>query len=75
MNAPETDPILDQEHTGWVTSRKDFILVILNHVIDDFFLNKYGLSGQVLDLKAFSILTKLESTNPHVKSIVRRLSW
>ena len=74
MDALDIDPLVDQEHAGWFTSRKDFILIVLNHVIDVFFLNKYGLSGQVLDLKAFSVLTKLESTNPYIKSIVRRFS-
>ena len=43
MDAPDIDPLVDQEHADWVTSRKDFILVILNHVIDVFILKKYGL--------------------------------
>ena len=70
MDALDIDPIVDQEHACWVTSRKDFILIVLNYIIDVFFLDKYGLSSQVLDLKAFSVFTKLESTNPHVKSVV-----
>ena len=57
MDALDIDPIVDQEHTGWVTSRKDFIMIILNYIIDVFTLDKYGLSGLIKDLKAFSIFS------------------
>jgi hypothetical protein len=72
MDALEIDPIVDQEHAGWLTSRKDFILIVLNYIIDAFILNKYGLRCQVLDFKAFSVFTKLESTYQHI--IFRSLS-
>ena len=40
MDAPYIDPIIDQKHASWLTSREKFILSILNQVINEIILDK-----------------------------------